>query len=244
MINIQYSPIVIQEKRQKVREQVLRESTNLCTGVIDRISDTDLRLLYQCYDRIFLDGWLNKHLNQPLRLTLSTRLSKAAGKTMVRFKQGSREILDIEIRIGTSFLFNHHQLERDKYVAGLPAQDGVEALMLVMEHELCHVLEYCLYGESSCSRERFKILAANLFGHTSNSHQLPTDTEIAMATYGYEPGETVVFSYDNHLLQGVITQIRKRAAVMVQDPGGQYIDKKGLRYTKYYVPLSHLERKQ
>ena len=173
--NIQYAPSVIQKKRREVRAQMLSDSSYLKEGILDRISNEDLHLLVRCYDRVFLNGWLEQHLAVPLRLTLSGRLSKAAGKTLTRYKQRSKEILYMEIRIGTGFLFQHHPLQWEKTVGGLPARDGLEALMLVMEHELCHVLEFSLGGASNCSRDRFQDLALGLFGHMASHHQMARD---------------------------------------------------------------------
>lgn len=240
--NIQYAPSVIQKKRREVRAQILSDSPYLKEGILDRISNNDLHLLVRCYDQVFLKGWLQAHLAVPLRLTLSGRLSKAAGKTLARYKQRSKEILDLEIRIGTGFLFQHHLLQREKTVGGLPARDGLEALMLVMEHELCHVLEFGLYGASNCRRERFQDLALGLFGHTASHHQLLTDSEIARESHAFQPGDLVLFDYEHKRVQGVIQRIHKRATVMVLDRDGDYQDAQGKRYTKYYVPLPNLKR--
>lgn len=241
-LNLRYDASSISKKREEVREKVLRDSTYLKAGVLEQISGDDLKLIYHCYDQVFLDGRLKEHLKVPLSLSLSSRLSKAAGKTLVRYRQGSKIMLEIEIRIGTGFLFQHHLLKREKLVGGLPARDGLEALMLVMEHELCHVLEYCLYGESRCGRERFIDLSERIFGHTSSHHQLPTDVEIAKKIFGFETGEAVAFEYDDSRIHGVIARINKRATVMVKDPVGSYMDARGIRYTKYYIPLHCLER--
>ncbi len=237
------TPKGIISNRNAVRKRLLEASSTLKGGIVDQITIEDLRLLFSCYDQVFFKGGMTETITVPLKFSLSSRMSKAAGKTLVRYRPGdNKTIVDIEIRIGTTFLFQHHLLSREKSVAGIKTRDGVDALQRVFEHELCHVLEYCFYGTSNCNQQRFKDLAGQLFGHTDTHHQLPTNQEIAHQTYGLKAGDSVSFDFENRYMQGLITHIEKRATVMVPDPKGLYKNGQGTRYTKYYVPLTLLQR--
>ena len=111
---------------------------------------------------------------------------------------------------------------------------------MVLEHEICHAIEFIYYYESNCKGDRFKTISNNLFGHTSSYHQLPTHKELAREKYGLRIGDKISFIFADKKLNGVIYGINKRATIMVQDKNGQYADKQGNRYVKYYVPLNNI----
>ena len=57
----------------------------------------------------------------------------------------------------------------------------------------------------------------------------------------FEIGQTVKFEYKNKTYVGQISNINKRATIMVEDNKGSYRDKNGKRYTKWYVPLTKIK---
>ena len=123
---------------------------------------------------------------------------------------------------------------------GLSVATPQEAFLVVFEHELCHALETALYGQTGHSA-RFLGLAKGLFGHTATRHSLPTRRQEA-ARDGMIVGGRVCFPFKGQTLNGVVTYIGKQATVMVPDARGEYRDRRGRRYTKYRVPIDHLER--
>ncbi|MGI6435256.1 MAG: hypothetical protein ACOX0F_07845 [Syntrophomonadaceae bacterium] len=238
-----YTNEEILARRKEAALRLTSDSPNIKSLSINRMSSSDLKLLFDLYDEIFFEQQFAKEYKGRINFSLSTRLIKAAGKTLSpkNIIQLKPENLALEIRIGTYFFFKYDEIESEKSVAGIVTSSALEALQLVFEHELCHVIELIMFKTSNCSRERFKTLARNLFGHTESTHQLPTPRHIAQQKYGFKIGHRVSFYFDNRRLEGILYRINKRATVMVQDDKGDHIDKQGNRYIKYFVPINCLE---
>ncbi len=240
---LQYSAAVIAAKREAIARRLLLLSDSLTGNGTTGLTISDLRRLYELYNEEFLNGWFSGFQGQ-MRFSLSSRLTKSAGKTFCPkniTKMWPQDVV-IEIRIGSDFFDKFHDVGGAKLVCGIATQNSLEALQLVMEHELCHVIEFLCFGRSSCKRKRFKTLAWQLFDHRESYHQLPTGRQIAQQKFGLQIGDTVWFRFEERRIQGLIYRINKRATVMVRDRHGSYTDRKGGRYTKYYVPLELLER--
>lgn len=240
-----YSPQEAARKREEVRRTFISASKNVDSGVISRMAESDLRLLFALYDDVFLDRYFEKNFTGTLVFSLSARMSKSAGKTIYpkNLKSLKPEQEKFELRMGIALFFKYDQLSRDKKVNGLYTRDSLEAFQLVFEHELCHLIELQIYKESNCKKERFRSIAYNLFGHTESYHQLPTSREIAEEKYDLKVGDRVAFTCETGKFEGIIQRINKRATVMVHDKKGDYRDQQGHRYTKWYVPLQILRKK-
>ncbi len=234
----------IRQKRMEVSRLLMQSSSNVNSVDIDAISSDDLQLLFQLYDRIFLNNWFNLNYRGQLKFSLSRRLTRSAGLTKCPRNIASikPEQLTLEICIGVDFFFQYNLVEGNKSVGGITTSNSLEALQLVFEHELCHVIEYVCFGTSNCSSDRFKAIAGNLFGHTGKFHSLPTNKQIASQRMGLKLGDEVSFPFKGHKFRGILYKINKRAVVMVKDKQGEFTDKQGNRYSKYYVPLSILEK--
>lgn len=243
LLNICYTNEEILSKRNEIALRLTSHSPNIKGSSIIKISNGDLQQLFSLYDEIFLGNRITQEFKGIIKFSLSSRLTKTAGKTLFSksISQLKPQQQVLEIRIGTDFFFKYDELESEKSVAGIVTHNALEALQLVFEHELCHVIEFIMFGSSSCSQPRFKALAGNIFGHTESTHQLPTSRKIAQEKYGIKIGDKVSFAFEGQKLEGVIYRINKRATVMVKDRSGAYADKQGKRYTKYYVPLSKLQ---
>jgi hypothetical protein len=242
ILMLKYKAIEIDSKRDEISRLLTSTSHKITGPAIHTISTADLRLLFELYDGIFLNHWFERNYKGKIIFSLSRRMTRSAGKTLCPKNPGNikSEDLVIEIRIGVDFFFQYDLLDGSKAVCGIKTSSSLEALQLVFEHELCHAIEFILFGESSCSRPRFKALANSLFGHTESYHRLPTNREIASKRMGLRLGDTVSFAFEGRQLTGILYNINKRATVMVRDPKGPLADKHGNRYTKYYVPLSFL----
>ena len=239
-----YSAADIQRKRAEVARRFTSVSPNVKNSTITKLAPADLRLLFELYDQIFLGNWFQASFPGTMRFSLSSRLTKSAGKTLCPrdiAKRDPREVA-IEIRIGTDFFFQYNAIKNTKMVCGIATANSLEALQLVFEHELCHVLEFLHFHHSKCSGSRFKTIARRLFGHTESYHKLPTAQAIARQKYGIRIGDAVAFRFEDRLLQGRVYQMNKRATVMVRDKNGEYADEAGRRYAKYYVPLELLQK--
>ena len=243
MIEYKFDEETIKVKRSEISTQLIKESMNIKSPIIKELSPLDLKILFELYDSMFLNNWFKDNFRGTFKFSLSTRMTKSAGFTFCpkNISILKPEDVVIEFRIGVDFFFQYENLKRDKVVCGIETKSSLEALQLVLEHEICHAIEYIYFYKSSCRGERFRTISNNLFGHTSSYHQLPSNNEIAREKFNLSIGDKVVFAFENKKLNGIIYRINKRATVMVQDKNGQYADKQGNRYLKYYVPLNKLE---
>jgi len=244
LVNLKYSIADIERKRTEIEKLIIKTSPNIKNGTINSISTADLKLMFELYDEIFFNCWFKKSFKGKMIFSLSRRMTKSAGLTLCpkNIDKIRQEELIIEIRIGVELFFHYDQIDGSKNVCGFRTNNSLEALQLVLEHELCHVIEFIYFNKSNCSGERFKVIANNLFGHTESYHILPTHKQIAKQKLGLNIGDSVTFTFENNKLEGLLYNINKRATIMVRDKKGSYTDKQGNRYSKYYVPLSLLKK--
>lgn len=243
ILDIKLNKNDIEEKRRKISMLLMQKSNNIKGGTINAISVADLENLFQLYDEVFFENWFGQNYQGRLKFSISRQMTKSAGLTRCPRNINSikSEELVIEIKIGIDFFLHYGLIEGSKTVGGIDTRNSLEALQLVFEHELCHVIEFMHFGRSSCKGKRFRALAGNLFGHTESCHKLPTNRQIVNDKLGISIGDTVTFNYEGKSYKGILYNISKRATVMVRDNNGLMIDRKKRRYSKYYVPLSLLE---
>lgn len=232
----------IDKRRKNIKDLIIQQSDSIRNGNIKTITTADLKLLFQMYDQIFLGSWFKDNFKGKLKFSLSRQMTRSAGLTRCPKNIDSikPEELIIEIKIGVDFFFEYDSIEGSKTVGGIKTSNSLEALQLVFEHELCHVIEFIHFKRSSCGKKRFKDLVNNLFGHTESCHKLPTQRQIASQKLGLNIGDTVSFTFEGRELTGLLYSIKKRATVMVRNNDGSLTDSKGNRYFKYYVPLNLL----
>ncbi len=233
-------------RRDMIRDAVIAASDNIKSGDINTIGTIDLDLLFKLYDEIFFDYFFTNNFKGKLTFSLSKRMSRSAGKLIIprnlKYLKPDEEVYDL--RMAVDFYFKFKDLEREKTVNGIIAKDSLEALQLVFEHELCHLIEAHLFRETSCKKARFKTLAANFFGHIESYHELPTAVEIVAEKYNIKPGEHIYFDYEGKTIKGFVQAINKRATIMVADKKGVYENKNGIRFSKWYVPVNALKKQK
>lgn len=245
MLNLKYDLNTITNKREQIRIKLYEQSRTVKSVDFTKISDSDLYILYNLYDDIFLNSWFKHNFKGKIKFTLSRQLTRAAGntKTIKNIAIIKPEDVEFEIKISINHLTNFDKTDRDKYVGGIKVTNKLDSLMLVFEHELCHVIEFLIYKKSNCSKETFKNLIYNLFGQSESTHKLVSRSEANYHEYGLLIGDKVTFEYSGQILNGIITKINKRAIVMSPSHYGKYVDKSGQHYTKYYIPLNCLAKK-
>lgn len=233
------------EERNNLKRSFLLQSKNILNEKYIDVSPDDLKLLFLLYDKIFFDNYFGKKSDLKFKFSVSKRMTKAAGKTIWQknFLSIPENERFIEIRVSSHLLELYALSEDTKCVNGIIANDKLEALMLIMEHEMCHVMEISLYGNTNCKKDRFKKIASKTFGHTNSYHQLPTNAETYKDLYKISIGDTVEFEFKKSTLKGIIYSINKLVAVLVLDNDGIYIDKLGKRYSKFYVSAQNLVKK-
>lgn len=244
LINIKYNSNTIKEKRALIKEKLFESSLNIKTDNFNKVSENDLYILFKLYDEIFLNNWFKQNFKGKLIFKLSRQLTRSAGNT--RTKKNIAEInpeeIDFEVKISSNHLINFDKIDRLKYVGGIVAESVLDSMMLVFEHEMCHVIEFLMRYKSSCKQKPFKDLIYNLFGQTESTHKLVSANEVNVSEYGVKPGDNVRFLYNDKNINGFIQRINKRATVMCPDKRGNYIDKLGRKYKKFYVPLDCLTK--
>lgn len=225
---------LIIERRTQILTTLCALDAGFRSSPVSSMKSETLDEMLALYDKFFFSGFLADKLSA-LCVTLSSRMTSAAGK-FICVRGPFKRIKHAEIRMSSDFLF---RLEDESYeLNGLIAQTPQEAFLIVFEHELCHVLETLVFGETGHSA-RFLSIVNGLFGHTAVRHRLPTRRQDASAS-GLMIGSQVSFCYHGSTLSGTITYIGKMVTVMVPSMQGDYRDRLGRRYTKYRVPISKL----
>lgn len=236
----------VQRLSNQIHELMLKGPTPLGSRNFRAIGPSDLWRLYQHYDRLFFDGKLSAAVLEACRGALSFRVSErmtsAAGKTTRtrrELKDGSVHV-DFEIAISALLLFETFRDEqRPILVCGIQCEDRLQALQRIFEHELIHLIEMIVWGESNCSKPNFHNLARGHFGHLAAHHALVTPRERAATEHAIHIGDRVGFKFEGAYHVGVVNRITRRVTVLVEHPrGSTYTD--GKRYVKYYVPMREL----
>lgn len=241
---LRYNQQEIYAKREEIARRLQQSSQNIKESIINKISNTDLQLLFELYDQLFLCNWFKTYYKGKIKFSLSKRMTKSAGLTLCpkNIARIQEENLVIEIRMGVDLYFRYDSIEGLKEACGVKTDSSLTALQVVFEHELCHAIEFICLHRSSCKGKPYKALASNIFGHSQSYHCLPTEGQIAKEKLGLSIGDTVSFEIEGEVLTGIINNINKRVTVMVRDNKGDYKDSKGNRYSKYYVPMNLLNR--
>jgi hypothetical protein len=233
---------VNQQRVQQVQCDLMFRSPHLRELDFTRIRAQDLEFLFAAYDRCFFGGLCQAALDgRRLTFRLSTRMTRAGGKT-TRFSTSNGEVR-YEISIAIATLFDGFgETDRRVTVCGLDCENRLEALQRIFEHELVHLIEQLCWGTSDCAARRFQDIAARIFRHRAHTHQLITRWERA-SNLGIRIGSRVTFTYQGRQMSGRVNRITKRATVLVEDSHGRpYSD--SVHYKAYYVPLACLALEQ
>lgn len=243
--SLSYSPQDVAARTDAIRQAMLSSSRRIRQADFTAIGVEDLSGLFDLYDRHFFGGWLRRTLAEraagPVTFRLSSAMTGAGGKTIrIRMTRPDGQHDRYQIAVAARLLFlTFGRPDRPVTVCGLPCPDRLAALQRIMEHEIMHLVEHLLWGNSSCSGARFKSLARRIFGHTASVHDLVTPAEHAAGCHGIRAGDTVEFEYGSRRYTGRVNRINRRASVLVESPDGRlYSD--GRRYVRFYVPLTML----
>lgn len=236
-----YTPEEILQLRKQITAQFYQETNAVLNGMILSFNDAAIQRLFLLYDNFFFHSFFQFNGPRDICFRYNGRLTSSAGLTKVSHLSRQKNPLNwhYDISISKPLLKSFHSPAVGVTVNGITPDTQLEAMQLVLEHELCHVIEFLAYRNSNCHRKRFRALAMQLFGHTDVVHTL-RGTHIPQRSF--LAGETVCFHYNSILYHGTIARITKRATVMVPDRTGDYQDRTGQRYRKYYVPLGNLQK--
>jgi len=231
------------DSNAQIAESILHSAGSFSEPDFWEISSRDLRCLFDAYDAHYFRGQLRRTLNDiPLEFRVSSRMTKAGGKTSSWRAERNAPAVRFEIAISSTLLFHTFSgvdIARPIRVTGLACSNRLEALMRVMEHEIVHLSELMGWNASSCRQDRFRSIAFRTFGHTDHRHTLATPREHA-STLGILAGAAVHFNFRGKRLYGIVNRVTRRATVLVPDPDGERFSD-GQTYLRYYVPLQSLE---
>ncbi len=233
---LRYTLPEIEQRTKAIYLRCLSESANLCESDFRTIKPEDARVLFGLYDEYFFCNFIRNCCQPAVSFRLSGRMTRTAGK--LTHCPGTKQYT-----ISLSSVLLLHAF-RDGHtpvvVNGIGCDDRLEATMRVLEHEIVHLLEFVLFGSSSCARPRFGELSGNLFGHTDVTHNLVPHTGPDSERHVVRVGDRACFEYKGSTHCGTICATTKRATVVVNDRNGTYVDSRGSRYSKYYVPFERL----
>ncbi|WP_291722999.1 SprT-like domain-containing protein [Bernardetia sp.] len=244
LLNYKYTNEEIEQRFDKIRQQVFIQSKQIKTENFSVVSNDDIKLIFNLYDTHFFDNYFKENeVTSKMAFDWSKKMTSAGGKLMY-YKVTKQNPVQFRMRISAYLIFNSFKNDSAKTVnlAGFQTKNRLEALMHVIEHEIIHLVEFLAFGDSSCRKDNFKKLANHIFGHTAFTHQLLTGRMEALKEYDLKVGDWVNFSFDGKEYTGFIHRITKRATVMALDKNGEYKDNKGNRFKKYYILLKYLKK--
>ncbi|WP_338813815.1 SprT-like domain-containing protein [Bernardetia sp. Wsw4-3y2] len=245
LLTYNYSKKEINERFEKVRQQVFIQSKQIKTDNFQVVSNNDVKLIFELYDIHFFDNYFKESkIVDRMAFDFSKKMTSAGGKLMY-YKVTKQNPIQFRMRISAYLIFNSFKKQTDNKtinLAGFETKNRLEALMHVIEHEIIHLIEFIAFNDSSCKKDNFKKLANSIFGHTAFTHQLLTGKMEALKEYDLRVNDWVKFTFDGKTYTGVIHRITKRATVMALDKNGEYKDNKGNRFKKYYILLKYLKK--
>jgi len=231
----------------EIREGALARRGTLRKPMFTRVTPADLEALFRAYDARFFAGTIAQALagprGGPLTFDVSRRMIRSGGMTRRdRTQVGQRIEQRYSIGVSATLLGGTFRgEERTVTVCGVPCTDRLAALLRIFEHELIHLVEFLVWGDSNCRAGRFAGIVRTFFGHTEATHALVTPRERVRAELGIGVGDRVQFRAGRTVHIGVVNRITRRATILVPSATGvPYSD--GERYEKYYVPIERLER--
>lgn len=233
---------------RRIREEFIRATPHLEPGSVFGATPYDLVRLFTLYDEHAFGGHLARRSAElghgATRLAFNGRLTASSGRTgRFVWREGpspsapTRTAYRIEIStplVVDSFV----EGAREVHSGGIVCKDQLDAVQRVLEHEMVHLLELLARGHSDCAAPNFLWLVSRLFGHTAAGHGLVTPRERARQS-GLRVGDRVAFEHDGVRHDGWIASIRRRATVLVEQPGAEYALP---RVRKFHVPLGMLTR--
>lgn len=244
-----FEPAEVERKSRAIHRAMLEGSPHLDGPNFTRVGEQDLHDLFRRYDAEHFGGLLGGMLRDdgaaPVEFRFSSRMTSAAGKTHFRRRKlpsASGPIVRAEYAIVVSSTLLGQSFREpglEVVVAGVACRDRLEALQRIFEHELLHLAEFLAAGASNCSAERFRGMAARIFGHACSRHEMVTPRQHAAQTLQIRVGDRVGFAHEGRLRVGRVNRITRRATVLVEDPAGRLFSD-GKHYATYYVPLEWL----
>lgn len=271
LLNLKFTKNQIKEKNTEIFDKFVIKSSHLKDSNYSNFQNYNLMSMYSLYDELyfqrrlenlFIPTTLSKNnleisileLNHDtrkngtnaeyLRLVLSNRLTKVDAKVSMYSGKlaNGYDLRWFSFKISSSLLhLTFSNQEKVEIVYGFECTNRIEVLQRIFEHHLVHLLEFKYYNHTVCGGNKFSKIIQNIFGHTRHHHHLKNQKQRSEEKYNITIGDIVSFIFEGESLSGEITNITKRATVIVESENGDY-KIKGKFYSKYYIPLPLLSK--
>jgi hypothetical protein len=210
---LRYSSADIEQRVAAIRCRALAESLTFCEDSFGSFGDRDLAMLLRLYDRYFLDHFIRDACGGRLTARVSNRMTKTAGKITYARSTGPYTISLSKHLVLKAFSARHAPVT----VNGVACRDRLGVVMRLLEHELVHLLELLLYGETSCAKQRFRRMSRDVFGHADVTHELLKQDRDPASVRCVCVGDHVRFQFRRRWLSGTVSRITRRATVLVAE---------------------------
>lgn len=180
----------------KASKEALKEfKSTPVKNPLDILTDEVIASLIRLYNEVFFRGTLFlvlKRMNARLKVSAdpedmrdTVHLLKEKERpylglnTAEEQKEALSIMLDISVRIPTTYCFKH---EQGPVIFGVECKDELDCLMVQIEHQLIHVLGFCLGCSKLPSKQKLLLqdslphsaqlntLSRNVFGHKTTNH--------------------------------------------------------------------------
>lgn len=164
----------IQDKRQEILRRWTEETGNDVNYT--SITEKDTTVMFELIDKEVFGSRISEYFIETqwtLRIVPNTRLTSIAGKCHYN-SEGTRKFMcTYLIELATKiFLKTFNNTETCHSANGLRCCSRAECTLLVLEHEIIHLLIMIFCREKNQHGPTFVTLAKNLFGHTKFTHSL------------------------------------------------------------------------
>lgn len=151
---IEYDLETIKKKRAYIKEMFLVNRG--ITENLDTFYDYFIIDLLEFYDSAFFeDFFFDKDIEWKVKI--SNKMTRCAGAVR-RVYKGFLVKISVPRVLRDANRYNYN-------VNGIIANNALDALMLVIEHEMIHAYQFCIYKDTNHGRT-FKTEAYSIFGHT------------------------------------------------------------------------------
>jgi hypothetical protein len=163
-------------------------------------------MIFAQYDTLFFNQQLGE-IAENLEFRVSKIMFSKVGSLMY---QPTQQILTISHWLIMNAFHNSNEKIR---INGYDCNNRLECLLLIIEHEIIHLILFIAGLHSSCTGNNFDILARFLFSHSEHNHHLETPADKLYKEKGLKLGDIASFKYQGEKLTGKIRRIRNKISV-------------------------------
>ena len=157
---LEYDEKTVWEKRNSIRDIFL--SLSGLENNLEGFNSNSIYDLIELYDIVFFDDFFFDR-NIKWLTSISNKMTRSAG--YIRFMKHSKISI---IKLSKYYLLKQN-FSYSQMLNGISANNNLLALQLVLEHELLHAYQFCIYGSSNHGNT-FKLEAYDIFKHKEGNY--------------------------------------------------------------------------